>query len=218
MSFAKFSFLIAFTFAALAVIAVAPLAEKQEQDDDAVKKPRWTYDEIVGDPEFLGYRKTWQVTILLAYFGDKGTIPDYKRLYPFDMLSATWITTKYYAFPNNIDDEHNACLLLNCVLSPSFVAALRDDSEIQIFLPQVCRYYVPLLGAQRDDGPNIWINYMNERIQRKPKKEGYYIPDVSLGVIGILSDKAPEKCGFTTSTGFAINSEHFTFDWIINRE
>lgn len=210
MEFVKFSFLTAFTFAALAVLTVAPLAETQAQDEGAAKKPRWTYDEIVNDPEFKGYENYVKFAVLWAHFWDKGTVDRLGDYLIVGVPTPTGTKTKFYVYSSNVHPELIAIALLGSALSPSVVKGLRDDPQFRSFYIQMCLYYLPYLEAQEKLG-FCNIDYLNELVSRSTNRNDYFFAHLSMGFIQVIASSAPQNCGYTKSDGISIEDSTFVF-------
>lgn len=194
----------------LALFAPHPALAEPAADDTAANTTQWTYDEIVNDPEFQGYEYYIQFGILLMYFYDKGSIPYLSKLLVIYYPSASLVKYKFYSLPRGTHHEMHVILLLGSVLSPSIINALQSDLEFREFLCQYCRYYYPFIIA---DSKQPWGGYSEGfRIEGKDAVfRKYYIPDVTIPFIRLLSDLAPESCGYTTSNGSSVYDDEFVY-------
>lgn len=155
--------------------------------------PKYTYEEIVTDPEFLGYSKDTQLAILISYFEDKGI-----DLRPIDSYFGRENTKFYRLGLRDRDTDLVSVNLLISVLSPSVLNGLGSDRELQLILPQYCKYYLPLYDS--DLILKGVVDELNETVEQSEcvygQKSFYYVPGLSLQVCELLADKAVE-CGET---------------------
>lgn len=177
-----------------------------ESSGTAEHTPKYTYEEIVTDPEFLGYSKEKQFAILMMYFKDKGF-----NARPYESYFGREVTKFYQLGLRDCDRDVVASNILISVLNPTVLEGLAYDKEFRLIFPQYCRYYLPYIKGEIIQELITYYDDCCEKTEYKYGERGfYYVPMLSVRVCEYLAEEAFRSGDTFLVQGMGINEDSFT--------